>query len=395
MNRCPFGFLDLGVKAVAFRCDASPRACPDRPDPAFRAYRRPDLPDRRPVTTYQPGPEDRKWRRPAGGSCQHCEQPVSSPVCPRCHHDLPAGWLEVQTTCIAVAGPRSSGKSVYIGVLVRQAQLLVEQLGGAMSFGDAWTQSVYVRHYQTPLWEERGLVESTVRQSVGDGDAPQRGPMLFSLGTLQGKRQVLVIRDVAGEDLEDAGVVPEPFRFFREADGIVFLVDPLKRAAIRLMLKGIVDTESATVGGEPLQVLDNLSRIIRGDDQSRVQVPLAVVLSKFDALRELQRVPDSSWDGVMNNTGAAINRDASPEPHFDPDDADLLQAEVTSILARLNEQAVINRLEAEFACTRLFAVSALGAPPKGRGLHAQGIAPFRCLDPLKWVMSRTGAVPTV
>lgn len=142
-------------------------------------------------------------------------------------------------------------------------------------------------------------------------------------------------------------------------------------------------------------MLDNVARFLREPGSSaRVTVPLAVVVSKFDALRALRHVPGTRWDAVMANAGAAINRDPSSGSVFDVRDADLLQAEVESVLARLGEHGVLNRLDREFAETRLFAVSALGAPPKGPNQHAHGIAPFRCLDPLKWLLSRSGAVRT-
>ncbi len=60
---------------------------------------------------------------------------------------------------------------------------------------------------------------------------------------------------------------------------------------------------------------------------------MAVVLSKVDALRELRRVKNWRWDAVMANAGAALNRDSSLAPSFDENDADLLQAEVHSMLA--------------------------------------------------------------
>ena len=41
---------------------------------------------------------------------------------------------------------------------------------------------------------------------------------------------------------------------------------------------------------------------------------------------------------------------------------------------------------------RFFAVSALGHPPSGSRLHARGIAPFRCADPLRWVTSSFGVL---
>lgn len=39
---------------------------------------------------------------------------------------------------------------------------------------------------------------------------------------------------------------------------------------------------------------------------------------------------------------------------------------------------------------RYFAVSALGDSPFNPNFNPMSIAPFRCLDPLRWVLSRRG-----
>jgi hypothetical protein len=36
---------------------------------------------------------------------------------------------------------------------------------------------------------------------------------------------------------------------------------------------------------------------------------------------------------------------------------------------------------------RYFVISALGQPPAGNRLNSRGTAPFRCIDPLRWVTS--------
>jgi hypothetical protein len=36
---------------------------------------------------------------------------------------------------------------------------------------------------------------------------------------------------------------------------------------------------------------------------------------------------------------------------------------------------------------RYFVISALGQPPAGNRLNSRGIAPFRSVDPLRWVTS--------
>ena len=50
-------------------------------------------------------------------------------VCPVCHHNLPMNWRLGNVTCLAMAGARSTGKTVYIAVMVKQLQRLLERGG--------------------------------------------------------------------------------------------------------------------------------------------------------------------------------------------------------------------------------------------------------------------------
>jgi hypothetical protein len=74
---------------------------------------------------------------------------------------------------------------------------------------------------------------------------------------------MLVIRDVAGENLEDPHADPVVFSFFRHADAAFFLFDPMRVKSIRQQLLGVVP-EQRSVGGDPYDVLTNLVRIMRG-----------------------------------------------------------------------------------------------------------------------------------
>jgi hypothetical protein len=69
--------------------------------------------------------------------------------------------------------------------------------------------------------------------------------------------------------------------------------------------------------------------------------------------------------------------------------------EVEGLLDKLGAGAVLNHLSENHAEHRLFAVSALGHQPSGEALMAQGVAPFRVLDPVKWFLSRGGVLPAV
>lgn len=352
------------------------------------------------ATAYTGAPTDcgplYTWTRPAG--YQGGPPPTSVPsqalqgpameVCPECHFPLPDGWRDGHAVCIAMAGARATGKSLYIGVLVKQLELLCEQLGVAMEPATRATAEAYTTNYETPLYVQRGLMPPT--PTVATQSNQQREPLIFSVGSWQGMRRFVVLRDVAGEDMESGNLHTPAFRFFANADAVFFMFDPLRVKAIRDQLQDLLPAQMFG-GGDPRAVLNNVLTAV-GAGTPR----LAVILSKFDALRMLREVQGSDWSLVMSNSGAAYLRDTSDGPQYDSADGALLHEEVRSLLAKLNGGAIVTAVENPSTGRRLdhryFVVSALGHPPSGNRLDARGIAPFRCADPVRWVTSSFGVL---
>ena len=311
-------------------------------------------------------------------------------VCPQCHYKLPVGWRDGRAACIAMAGARATGKTVYIAALVKTLQLLGERLNRVVEPATGETEVNFREHYERPLFEERGILESTPASHTGN--PYQREPLIFSLGPglRDDTRQYLVIRDVAGEDLENPGNVDAThMQFFAQADGVVFMFDPLKVESVRQQLHDLVPAQER-VGGDPRSVLRTVLSIIGAGTPN-----LAVVLSKFDALQALERVEGSDWSEIMSQRGAAFLRDPSLQraPYHEVD-GQLLHEEVRSLLDKLEARSMVMSVDQPPTGTalpsRFFAVSALGESPVGDRLHDSGISPFRCLDPVRWILAQRG-----
>ena len=167
------------------------------------------------------------------------------------------------------------------------------------------------------------------------------------------------------------------------------LIDPFQVRSIREMLSDVLP-EPEDLGAEAQFVLDNLTRLLRRTTPNdRVDVPVAVLLSKFDAMQELRHIDDTFWRSIFDLPGSAFQRDPSLDPGFDTDDSDLLQAEVRSLLHLLHADDLLIQLESGYRNSRLFVTSALGNAPRAGALHANGIAPFRVLDTVKWILRET------
>lgn len=325
--------------------------------------------------------------------CPWTFKPLSDPTAAQSEYtgrDLPQGWANSGSVCIAMAGARASGKSLYIAVLVKQLQQLAEKHGRVVVPADASTEERYREHYEEPLFEQMGLMPPTPSHAAAD--AYQRDPLIFNLGDWDlgdgsGTRPwFLVLRDVAGEDLESPPDDVSNLEFFRDADEVVFLFDPLKVSQIRNYLQGIIPEHQ--LGGDPVKVLDNLFRIL-----GQARPNLAITLSKFDTLQKLEEVPDAKWARMMGNYGAAYRRDTGFT--YNRVDQDLLNIEIRSMLMWLQAQRLVYTIDSRYtgqppSSYRFFATSALGAAPQGSHLHRSGIAPFRVLDPVLWQLADRG-----
>ena len=384
MTKCPRCFTNLPTDRTAWLPTA-----PDEVDvdEVATAYQGTPVRSGKVVALDRPATGGDQWAPDAAV----VEEKVGGPaveVCPTCHYRLPVAWRGAQATCIAMAGARATGKTVYVAVLVKTLQLLGERLNCVVEPATAETEMVYRELYEKPLYEERGILEST--PAAHTSNQYQREPLIFSLGVWNGVRQFLVLRDVAGEDLENPNNVHvQHMRFFTHADGVVFMFDPLKVESVRQQLHDLVPVQER-VGGDPRSVLRTVLTII-GDATPN----LAVVLSKFDALQSLQHVDGSDWSEMMSHRGAGFSRDPSLQyAPYNEMDGRLVHEEVRSLLDKLEAKMMVMAVDQPHTGvalnSRFFAVSALGESPVGDRLHHNGISPFRCMDPVRWVLAQKG-----
>lgn len=317
-------------------------------------------------------------------------------------YQLPEGWQGSGTLTFAMAGARTSGKSLYIAVIVKLLERLVVANHGTFRYADEHTRRTYTERYEKPLFEQMGLLPAT--PPAWSTDAHQDRPLIFDVGMHRRDGQLqkifVVFRDVAGEDLKEENFEErqEDLAFFREADQILFLFDPMAVPRIRQLLEGSVPIHE--VGeDDPTVVLQNVLQVLGTEHRPDI----ALCLSKFDVMQRLAEVNQShhfsdgpnavNWQRVMGNHGASFRREsAALDEPFDVDNSHLLHLEVSSLLQCLDATQMINQLQTPLFGTegyryQCYAVSALGASPEGDRVSRTGIAPFRCMDPLRQVFS--------
>ena len=142
---------------------------------------------------------------------------------------------------------------------------------------------------------------------------------------------------------------------------------------------------------QPHEVLDNVLELMHPG-----RPRIAVALSKFDVLQRLGDKEVPGWQEIMTNPGAAFRREPEFARPYDEVDGALLHEEVRSLLLRFGAHEITNRIavieRTQPDRVRYFAVSALGAMPQGLHVNPQGIAPFRCMDPIRWACAGSGVL---
>lgn len=321
------------------------------------------------------------------GECSKCGTASDIEACRACHGLVPGVWRRPNTTvsCVAMAGARNTGKSIYLGVVRQQLELWVEECHRSTLelIGD--TESHYMQRYGGALFDDGVILSPTAELSL---DPHGHVPLIFRFVDDSGRARILVLRDVAGEDLENLAQRRVALAFVKEADAVVILIDPLKMDRLRESLRGII--HPGDLGGDGVEVVDQMLALITRDGRDPVPEGqrLAVAVSKVDVLQQVKDIPGAPLRPVMVRSGSPLQRDPSmTTAQFDTHDADLLNAEVASVLVELTGLKLGHLLRHGGVEHRYFAVSALGAHPEGTRLNSAGIAPFRVLDPIKWVLS--------
>lgn len=387
MPKCPNCFIDLPSDRFAWVAYGSNM----RTDPIASAFAGVPVQNAG-VRTAQRPPGAPQWM-PAPPPPENAGDMVYE-ACPICHYRLPADWYAARVVAIAMSGARYSGKSIHIGVMANQLKPLLSKLGTFPQPANRETHHNLETEYWKPLYEELGVVQATPRAETG---SHQKDPLILDLGRLNGDRHVtyLVVRDVAGEEMEDPGPNPQHLRFLEHAHTVFFMFDPLAVAAVRQTLHGVIPTINA-LGGDPTRALSNLIHLMGPQSRTRI----AVIVSKFDAIQSLRQVQDPDWRRIMANPGSAFLSETDPfAPVYFEDDGALLHEEIRSLLFRLGAGNIVHQVENPRSGSpiphRFFAVSALGASPAGSHLSEQGITPSRVLDPLRWTFATQQIISAV
>ncbi|GBL13176.1 hypothetical protein MTo_00466 [Microcystis aeruginosa NIES-1211] len=309
--------------------------------------------------------------------CPNCNKETSIKVCPKCHYNLKYLSGEIEEKMIAIMGGRSSSKSTYISVLVNRLQNEIgKNFKAGVMFTDDKSRTIYEEIFRKPIFVREEILQATVSSTV---DSRAKTPMILRVtfdNNGQRKAVNLVLFDTAGEDMEDIDIMSSEARYLCEADGIIFILDPLQIETVRQLVKE--DLPDRLESADPNRIVERLYELheqkLKIKAGKKIEKPIAFTLSKSDAL-----FPFIEADSVLHHSGEHFG-------YLNLPDVESVHTEICTYLEEWMGSAFDNKVKTYFNCYRYFAMSPLGKNPiKGK---IEGLSPLRIEDPLLWLFSQ-------
>ena len=341
----------------------------------------------------------RIWIEPLDGPVYTPEW--ASRECPHCKGLWPYRLELTNNRTIAIIGNLYSGKSHYITAFLDQLKNggMVQQGTGYVR-STAQTSDTKELFYESRkiLFVDQTELAATLRlEEPGPGDPMVFKPLIFLL-TLRddtdrrlAKNVNLMIYDIAGEDIADPMVLARLGWPILQAHAIIYLADPLSMPSVKGQLKPhmlpppeiLAKLRGVRSHDLLLQIMDVFERYRGLEPGQRIDIPVAIMLSKSDLLEHTVQGKQQKYTFMQN---------VIYDGRLNLGDVETVNKEVVELLTNLGEDGLL-RERRRFSNSNVcfFATSATGYPPDAQGKF-QNVQPRRCLDPLLWILWRLGAV---
>ncbi len=322
--------------------------------------------------------------------CQQsgCRGIASNRRCGHCGGKLPPDILDYEKNMrFSILGIAGCGKTNFLTTMLHELRH-TPGCPWVLSSMDDQTAAIFQENDRA-VYEMRQPVAAT---AAGSSPPPQ-------LWRIKDRNRMtekiipsysLTIFDGAGEDCSH--IDPVISRYINGSKVLFILIDPLALPGVAKTISRDILNWSTTASHDAdasADMVDGLANYVRRSCNispgKLIDRDVAVVFTKIDA--------------VKDSFGTATV--VQPSPHlaqkgFVKSDADAVDAEIRDWLERQGESAFINAIETNFRASRVrfFGISSFGQPPTGN-FRLGRVMPHRVLDPLIWMLSKEGIVPTV
>lgn len=174
---CPYCFQTPHISSVEFRC--SNKRCEDFDDFPLTVYEQGDtnmpLKDKK---TFRP--DKKSLSLPTSAICPECNNTTFKYVCPCCHNEIPSSSLTGKDMIISIVGSRATGKSHFIGVIIKELRDHISvSFGGSLEgFGDSYQR--WMTYFGQKLYTDNVRLDQTSSSLTSTENGAYR-PLIFKL----------------------------------------------------------------------------------------------------------------------------------------------------------------------------------------------------------------------
>jgi hypothetical protein len=389
---CPFCFRRIDSSRLAHQC--SGRGIADCKKEEDEARRRLTGSRQRTYPTFiLPGGQNDSV------VCPICGGPAMRQACPQCHTALPIDFVNSRSPMVGIVGAKGSGKTVLMTVLIKQLREVIGQRFGAdIRIATANPDghqglSDYQNSREVPLYVKRTLPASTAQ--LGSSPARQQAtPIVLRwrqesvrrIGARSLRTTMLSFFDTAGEDLNDLETT-FTLQYVSVCDALIVTLDPFALPGARARLS-LPEAAIQVEDDVPLDVISRITELLRTEGRvkatKRISRPVAIVFTKIDAF-----YPTLDRHSPIMATSSRL-------PAYDNVDGQAVHEHMRALLYLWNAADIDTHMRLNYSDYRYFGVSALGAEPDypSYRVASGGVQPHRVEDPVLWLLSKSGTVPT-
>lgn len=322
-----------------------------------------------------------------------CGRTTSTKVCPHCKTVLPHTITDSPTKIISIVGASSSGKSYYVGSILRK--IIDEGLFSELKFdnvtriatiwADKKSPTEYTKRFRS-LMDNFRILKPTEKITDIVKDNP---PLLIEMSVEKKKieRNTFSFFDAAGESFHDTSDLAAITPYIAHSEAVILILDPRQipkvNSEVTAAIPGLPTVSTVTY----TEILNNAIQIIRDDTRNKnrkIKIPLCIAFSKWDLVIE---TPGLLPDGLV--CGQSSQQMTSG---YDEQRIDTISNEIRSLLKQQWKEAnLVDLAEQNFETVKYFSFSAWGSSNSGKP-GAPAIASVRVEDPLLWVLHRNGII---
>lgn len=305
-------------------------------------------------------------------------------LCPYCHNDLTHSAGRAPSNIIAIIGASQVGKSVYMASLIHTLETVTAHNFEAACLPiSSETSRRFRLQYIDPLFSQNSLIESTQKER-------KQEPFIYQFKFKDTSKAPLslVFFDVAGEGMVEEDYLELYANHIKNAEGILFLVDPLQLSTIRskILLSSEGEGDFTSQYQESRDVVVTLGEHFIGREaDGRTSIPTAVVVTKSDMLEYLAKE-----EGEYMKPNSNIFQNYIHKGYFNLNEYENINGEVKRFIEQV-DLAFLDAIEVHFKNVGYFAVSSLGQNPVEGKLEGV-IQPMRVDEPFLWLLYKLGYI---